>query len=186
MGTFTAATAIPTGGLITSAWMTNTVGDLNFLGAAGGATVAKDLCFMRRTTNQTLTTSTWTAISFDAEDFDAANGHSTSSNTSRYTATASGKYRLGGCAYISYNSGTPAISAGFRLNGSGTGSSGYIAGSLCRVYPATSTAASIVLPTTLVSLTAGNWVELIVYCDGTSPQVDNAYQASFSVEWVGV
>lgn len=183
---FTAATAIPTGQLITSAWMTNTIGDINFLGAAGGSTAAKDLAFMRRTTNQTLTTATFTAINFDAEDIDAAGGHSTSTNTSRYTAVNAGKYRLGGGAYITYSSGTPVIAACFRLNGSGTGSTGYIAGSLTRLVPGTSTACSIVMPTTLVSLAAGNWVEFVVYCDGTSPQVDSSYQPSFSVEWVGV
>ena len=166
--------------------MTNTVADINFLGAAGGSTVAKDLAFLRRTTNQVLTASTWTAISFDAEDIDAANGHSTTTNTSRYTAVAAGKYRFGGGAYFTYSSGTPTIAAGFRLNGSGTGNTGYIVGSLTQMKPSTSTGCSIVLPTTLVSLTAGQWVELIVYCDGTSPQIDNSYQPTMSVEWVGV
>jgi hypothetical protein len=45
-------------------------------------------CLAYRTTNQSLSATTWTAITLDAEVYDTATMHSTSSNTSRISVPA--------------------------------------------------------------------------------------------------
>ena len=165
--------------------MSNVTGMVNFLGASS-ASAGKDLAYLRRTTTQSLTAGIWTAVGFDAEDIDVANGHSNSTNNSRYTAVAGGKYRLSGNVHMTYSSGTPAIAGLFRKNGTGTGTTGFITGSTVVNYPATAGAFSLVMPTTIVSLAAGDWVELCVNNTGTTPAVDpTTYGVAFAIEWVG-
>lgn len=183
MGTFTAATAIPTGGLITSAWMTNNTADINFLGAAGGTTIAKDLAFIRRATSQSI--SGWTIISFDAEDIDAANGHSTTAPYAyRYTAVAAGKYRLtGACAIAWTGASSPVLGCQFQKNGVA------ITGSTAYRNPYNAVNETMILPTTYVSLAVGDYVAMAVNVTGsaTSPIVDPSSGAvQMGVEWCGI
>jgi hypothetical protein len=60
----------------------------------------KPLCKVRQTVLQSIPNSVGTAILFDFEDYDndpsGAGGHSTSVNTSRFTAVYAGWYRLDG------------------------------------------------------------------------------------------
>lgn len=76
----------------------------------------------RQTSAQTLTTSTLTAILLDTEDVDSAGGHSTVTNTSRYTAVYPGWYSYGGSvAFATDNVGnrlTEAAKNGTAVNGS--------------------------------------------------------------------
>lgn len=51
---------------------------------------------LRTAVAQSIANNTATAVNFELEDFDTANGHSTSVNTSRYTAQVAGTYLLGG------------------------------------------------------------------------------------------
>lgn len=76
--------------------------------AAGGPVYASDINLLlkkpiarlRSTVAQSVPSGTWTSVTFDVEDVDTdpdtIGGHSTSSNTSRYTARYAGWYRLGG------------------------------------------------------------------------------------------
>lgn len=57
-----------------------------------GAPVAK----LRQATLQTIANGTFTALTFDAEDFDTYNGHSTVTNNDRYTCQLAGYYTLSG------------------------------------------------------------------------------------------
>ena len=185
MATWTAGTALGTGALISQAWVQNVVNAQKFL-AANDATYGKDLCQMRRTTSQSLTASTWTAISFDAEDFDAAGGHSTSTNTSRYTAQASGKYRLTAAITFNYTTGTPTLAGIFRKNGSGTGIGGAITGSYTTLNCASSGQNTLILATTYVALAATDWVDVAVWCNGSGITLDPSSGAvQMAVEWVG-
>lgn len=52
---------------------------------------------LRQTVGQSIANGTFVPLTFTTEDYDSANGHSTSSNTSRYTATVAGRYELSGC-----------------------------------------------------------------------------------------
>lgn len=45
-------------------------------------------------TSQSLSTGTWTSLNIDTELFDSDAGHSTVTNTSRYTATVAGTYAV--------------------------------------------------------------------------------------------
>ena len=186
MATWTAGTALGTGAPISQAWVQNVVNAQKFL-AANDATYGKDLCQMRRTTSQTgMASATWTAISFEAEDFDVANGHSTSTTTNRYTAQAAGKYRLTAAITLSFTSGSVSINGLFRLNGSGFNNTGAIAGSWASMKTGTTTQATLVLPTTYVSLTAGQWVDVVIFTDASAPVPDpSAGAVQMAVEWVG-
>lgn len=186
MATWTAGTALGSGILISQAWIQNVVNAQKFL-AANDTTYGKDLCQMRRTTTQSITASTWTAISFDAEDFDAAGGHNTGTNTSRYTVQASGKYRLTAAITLNYTTGTPTIAGIFRKNASGTGIGGAITGSYTTLNCPSSGQNTIILATTYVALTAGSdWVDVAVWCNGSGITADpSAGAVQMGVEWVG-
>lgn len=69
-------------------------------GGGGGSFIG---CRVRRTTDQSLTLDTLTAILFDTEDFDTDTMHSTVSNTDRITASTAGYYAVG--AYVSWSAG---------------------------------------------------------------------------------
>jgi len=61
---------------------------------------------LRQGVAQSLTSGTQTAITMDLEDRDNDGGHSTSSNTSRYTAQTAGWFRVdGGVTYIANATG---------------------------------------------------------------------------------
>lgn len=67
--------------------------------------LSKPAAELRQTVAQSIANATWTSITFDVEDLDndptGAGGHSTSVNTSRYTAVYAGWYLLGGgCSFI--------------------------------------------------------------------------------------
>jgi hypothetical protein len=59
----------------------------------------------RKSTAQAITTSTWTEITFDTEDYDTASYHSNVTNTARFVAPTTGYYSLNANT-IGYNSGT--------------------------------------------------------------------------------
>ncbi len=71
----------------------------------------------RQSVAQTLTSGSFTAITFTQEDYDNRGGHSTSSNTSRYTAQVAGRYQVSGAvAFVA--SATGRRGTQWRINGS--------------------------------------------------------------------
>ncbi|MEV7584383.1 hypothetical protein [Streptomyces erythrochromogenes] len=62
------------------------------------------LAVLYQTVVQSVPNGTWGVITFDAEIVDTYGGHSTSSNTSRYTCQYAGWYRVGGRAAFDPNS----------------------------------------------------------------------------------
>jgi len=75
-----------TGQVVTAAQMNATNRDL------GNFILAPPLARMRQTVAGSVATSTWTSYALDTEDIDRDNGHSTVTNTSRYTAQTAGWY----------------------------------------------------------------------------------------------
>lgn len=184
MATWTAATAIPTGNLITSAWITNVTGMINFLGASG-ATAGKDLFFARQTVAQVIPNATYTALTFTqqaGEDMDVANGHSVTTNPSRYTAQASGKYRLTGSIALPANLAAQQMVGAFYKNGSliSTGAKGTF-----YVVNYASAEQSWIMPNLYTSLSAGDYVELMVFKPTGYTTDVSVSQSTFGVEWVG-
>ena len=66
-------------------------------------TLLKPLARLRQEAAQSVNASTWTALSFGAEDIDTHNGHDNSTNPSRYTVQKEGYYRLGGGSWWASN-----------------------------------------------------------------------------------
>lgn len=106
------------------------------------------------TTAQTIQRETDAAITFNTEDFDTHNGHSTTTNTSRYTAPRAGIYRVTGVLPWQTLAVTATFIVYFKVNNSTlyAGSSLYRHNSNSNV-PVTSA-------TALMSLNAGDYVEM--------------------------
>lgn len=72
---------------------------------------------LRQTVAQTFTTGTGAVFTFDAEDRDSANAHSTSSNTSRYVIPGAGDWCMaGGAGWVANATGVRSTLV--RVNGS--------------------------------------------------------------------
>lgn len=78
------------GEIVTAAYLNTNVRD------AGNFFLAVPLAVLRQTVAQSIPNSTFTAFLFDTEDIDRDNGHSTVTNTSRYTAQTAGWYTVQG------------------------------------------------------------------------------------------
>lgn len=76
------------GELVTAAFMNANIRD------AGNFFLGRPLAVLRQVTTQSVPNNAWTPILLDTEDIDRDNAHSTSSNTSRYTAATPGYYWL--------------------------------------------------------------------------------------------
>lgn len=75
------------GEVVTAAYMNSNIRD------AGNFFLARPLAVLRQTVGQSVATSgSGAPLLFDAEDIDSDNGHSTVTNTSRYTAQTTGWY----------------------------------------------------------------------------------------------
>lgn len=115
----------------------------------------------RQTSTQTLTTGVYGAVTMTTEDFDSHSGHSTSSNTSRYTVQTgwAGIYQLsGGVAFAANATGTRGSrwsKNGTALSASSTQFANTGAGTACRI-PA---------DTISVDLAVGDYVELEAFQD---------------------
>lgn len=79
--------------------------------------------FLRNSVAQSLNNTTFTALNFDTEDNDSDNGHSTVSNTDRYTVPKSGLWQVSaGVAFAPNATGIRIIR--ITKNGSNVGGSG--------------------------------------------------------------
>lgn len=106
---------------------------------------------------QSLSNSTWTSLNLAVEIVDSAQGgsggHSTSVNTSRFTAEYTGWYLVSGVAHFAGNT-TGRRGARLAVNGSALDSSASV------IYATGSNSIGVPCHAQLVSLTAGDYVEL--------------------------
>lgn len=137
----------------------------------------------RQTVAQSVANSAVAGITLDVEDVDTDNGHSTSSNTSRYTAQTTGRYQVGGA--VGFVSGT---AAGIRqclldVNGTITGGSASI------VQGTIANAIVVPLRTRTVFLNSGtDYVELLGFQSSggaLNTDVSGDHQSGMLVRWVG-
>jgi len=190
MATWTAATAIPAGGLITSAWMTNITGAANFLGASG--TSAKDLFFARQTTSQSLAANsrgTANRINWDTEDIDAANGHGTATGVYMgYTAQAAGKYAIQASVPMTLGGATTDTVGISFFKGTGGANSTEIPGARY-VFPNQNTASvfTYVTPALFVTVAVGEVIDVRVSPSYTSATTTagSLIAPQVSIQWVG-
>jgi hypothetical protein len=148
---------------------------------SGGA--RKPLCRMRQTVAQSLTSGADTAITFDTEDVDYDNGHSTTTNTSRYTAGTAGWYAAYGIVAFAANATGDRV-VQLRINGTTL-----VPG---RAHTLTNTVASAVYANSaswLVFLNAGDYVELIgtqISGGALNTSVASSAVSVLAVEWRSV
>jgi hypothetical protein len=184
MATWTQATAIPQGQLITAAWMSNVVNDVNMLGASG--TSSRDMFFAIQQATQTLTTTTTNYISFGAssEIVDKANGHDTTTNNTRYICQAAGYYRIG--AKIALQASSTASYVVARVMKTTGGTTTQVNGSVIVGNISTSRSVYVPLPSFIVSCAVGDYLQLNAYTDaGTVATETGGDATTFLVEWVG-
>jgi hypothetical protein len=142
--------------------------------------VLPPLAMLRQTAAQTLTTGGYAALNFDTEDFDSHNGHSTVTNTSRYTAVLAGIYEVSGGAAFAANATGRRLA---RLAFNGTVIGGSLAG-----IPANTATVGYSVRTTLVRLAVGDYVELQALQESggnLATFITNAeFQSTMVVRWV--
>ncbi len=139
---------------------------------------------LRQTTTQSIAAGS--AVLFDTEDYDNDGGHSTVSNTSRYTAVTPGWYRVSGSVGWGANASTTTTRwSEWRVNGTA------IAGS--RIWlPQDNNASDLNLHPARVTrlyLNVGDFVELWAASPSgaISTYVANAYgQTTAQIEWCAV
>lgn len=112
----------------------------------------RPLAQLRQTSAQTLANNTWTAITFQLEYADNVGGHSTVTNTSRYTSTVDGYYEVSGAVCLAATSAGSGWARwarnGTEWPGSGTNM--------------VNTTSQMLLParTVIIALGVGDYVEL--------------------------
>lgn len=132
--------------------------------------------FAKDGTIASLGSGNWTAVTFTTEVKDTNNGHSTSTNTSRYTCQVAGSYELyGGHRFAASSSG----SRGARFSKNGT-----VITSSDNLIPATPGGQmALSARTTQVDLIVGDYVELEAWQNtGGNIAIDDA---SFGVRYIG-
>ena len=110
-----------------------------------------------QTVTQSVNNNAWTALGLDTEQADTYGGHSTTTNTSRYTAQAAGWYTVCGVSVWAANA-TGVRGARIHVNGSVVqGSTGLIA------TATTGSFTGIATPVRAVQLAVGDYVEVAGY-----------------------
>jgi len=160
-------------GVLASTAMNSGVRDpLNFL-------LSPPAAKLRQTSAQSLTTSVAAAITFDVEDLDNVGGHSTVTNTSRYTAVYAGWYFCGGGVGYASNA-TGLRGAEFAVNGTVVNGVGVLLSAI--------TGATTRVPCRgiLVFLNVGDYVEVLGFQSSggaLNTAVTGTEQPSMSVVW---
>jgi hypothetical protein len=139
---------------------------------------------LRNSAGISITTGVSTALTWDTEDFDTVGGHSTVTNTSRYTCQTgyAGYHRIKANVYWAANA-SGARSVWFRVNGTD------VAGSEATVLPGAATIVSVASDT-IVNLAAADYVEVIVNQSSggalatTTAGASSFQQSWFEVQWI--
>lgn len=137
---------------------------------------------MRNSITQSIANTTATALTWDTEDYDTAGGHSTVTNTSRYTVQTgyAGKYRLNATVFYAGNA-TGDREVFFFKNGAA------IAGSQNNAIPGAASACSA-QSQVLVQLAVGDYVEAYTFQNSggalSTTTGSNGRESYFEVTWV--
>lgn len=118
--------------------------------------LSRPIFLARQTVATTLTTGTNTSITFTTHDTDTAGGHSTVTNTSRYTCQVTGQFiAVGLISYVTNVTGSRG--AQFYVNGSPLSATR----TLLNTSTGTGSLPAGITTGRLVSLTAGDYIELL-------------------------
>lgn len=162
------------GELLTAAKLNTDLRDgLNYLLAG------KPFCQLRKTAVQSIVHFTFTPLTWDTEDIDRDNGHSTSSNTSRYTAQTAGWYHLDTSFNFANASGGVFRVVMFHKNGLSTNRQAQRGGTV------SGSGNSYIGTNARIFLGVSDYVETMAFQDsgsGLNVNVDNK-DPSFSISW---
>lgn len=145
--------------------------------------MTKPVAELRATTPQAIASGSYTPALFQVEtvdtDPDGLGGHSTTTLTSRYTARYPGWYQVSGSATWG-SSSTGRRGGRWAVNGSS------VPGSAILLAAGISAAICTIMPTMLVRLEEGDYVEMAIFQDSGGPlstlaSTDN--QARMTIEW---
>jgi len=147
----------------------------------GSSTASFKGCQLWKSANQAINNATYTAITFDSENFDTDAYHSTSSNTSRITIPSG----LGGKYMMVFTAGFAASATGIR------GAALYKNGVQTHIMfqiSASSAADTFIAGSQIMNLTAADYVELFLYQSSGGP-LDvkglSDLSTTFSCEYLG-
>jgi hypothetical protein len=161
-----------TGNFLTSALWNTQVRD------ASAFLAGPPIFFGYQSVSQSLSAATYTAALLDTEVIDTYGGHSTSTNTSRYTAQVPGTYEVVGSGAVASNSGG-LLSLYVAKNGT------EIVGSRSAVNPMTNHNTGIPTAPVQVPLAIGDYVEVYVY-NQTAVSTATGPWCSLSVKFISV
>ena len=133
-----------------------------------------------RSTNQNITTSTGTVITFDSERYDTDTLHSTVSNTSRLTASRAGKYAIS-CHVEWTSNSTGGRWVRLLLNGATVIAQDF------RLGASSSTDALNMSLSTIYTLAASDYVEVQVWHNrgsGLNVLSSANYSPEFAIQWL--
>ncbi len=143
--------------------------------------IGPPLFVCRQTANQSIPDTTVTAETFDTNDKDSDNGHSTVTNPTRYTAATAGWWSLKGIyGYASIASAGVIRNARFRINGVATYYGGVVIGTVANGAGALGISADLFL-------NVADYVEIVVqqFNSGSALNTDSTYgQPRFSGLWI--
>jgi hypothetical protein len=175
MGTVPSEDTVTAGTTATAAYANKNIRD-----AVNWFVTSRPVCLARQTVLQAVATATWTSVTLDSESVDRDGGHSTVTNTSRYTSATAGWYYASGVV------GFAANATGFRatrwaINGTD------VPGSYNFTQPWTG-AASVTAVGMLVFLNSGDYLEL--QCEhniagSLNTNVTSNQGSSMSLWWIG-
>jgi hypothetical protein len=132
---------------------------------------------LRQSVAQSLTSSTFTAVTWDVEDRDNDAMHSTVTNTSRMTAVTAGWYEFMGL--MAYAGNTSGVRNG-RWHINGTAIPGTEGG-----VPATfATGSGFVMPCSTAFMSVGDYLEMVVWQSSGGALNTSAAGMRCSVRWV--
>lgn len=137
-------------------------------------------CSVYSTSSQSISNGSTTILTFDSENFDTSNYHSTSSNTGRLTVPNTGKYLI--FFKVTYEGNTTGIRQ-ILMKKNGTTDIGYIYAPAISV---SSTGASSTL-TQIVDATAGDYFTISVYqtSGGTLSVLNSLQDTFFGIQYLG-
>jgi hypothetical protein len=164
--------SVSVGDKATAAWANSVAAALN------GPPIAR----LRNSTGISTTTGAYTQLTWDTEDFDTAGGHSTISNTSRYTVQTgyAGYYRVYGVVCF-------AAAAGSRRTASIYVNGAVINGGELSATPASSNIIGVAVEA-IVFLNALDFVELYAFQNSGGAVLTNISPASQSsyldIQWL--
>lgn len=137
---------------------------------------------MRNSTTQTAATSTYTALTWDTEDFDTVGGHSTVTNTSRYTVQTgyAGYYRVTGAITWASNA-TGRRTATIAVNGTNKAGTETNSGAAGSANPWTIFTQAILL------LAVGDYVELVGWQNSggnLATAITGSSESYLEIQWI--